>query len=192
MFLLEPRSQKNNRKNNRPSRPRARRRRGHLRHLFRQDRRCLLFLLDHQALCQPSRSPQVRRPRLTQQPRVDHRRLPMGAATRWPLGKTAKAMIGESAITAPIPTRFTRCGAAATRILVAGHNGAGSCPWRESDAWAAGCQSSTTHDEASTFCAGVGGRLCTLQELERSCVQGSGCRYNEELLWSSTKHTERC
>ena len=65
------------------------------------------------------------------------------------------------------------------------------CPWIESDVWGE-CQRSKTHPEATAFCTGVGGRLCTQQELENRCVEGTGCNFNANLLWSSTGHTELC
>jgi len=43
------------------------------------------------------------------------------------------------------------------------------------------------HDASSSICANVGARLCTKEEYEGKCTRGTGCNYDKELLWSSTK-----
>jgi len=45
------------------------------------------------------------------------------------------------------------------------------------------CQSLTYWD-ASAFCNGKGGRLCTVAELENRCAQANGCSYDYELVWA--------
>lgn len=61
--------------------------------------------------------------------------------------------------------------------------------WTESDAnW--DCQYSLTYTNAGEFCASVGGRLCTLQEVEDGCAHGTGCHgMDKSLIWTSTNET---
>jgi len=55
------------------------------------------------------------------------------------------------------------------------------------------CQTALSYQEAASFCAGVGGRLCTKDEVNDGCAQGTGC-YDHEigksfdnlLIWTST------
>jgi len=49
-----------------------------------------------------------------------------------------------------------------------------------------GCSGPVTWREASNFCEGAGGRLCTLAELEADETHGSGCNYDYQHIWSST------
>jgi len=41
-------------------------------------------------------------------------------------------------------------------------------------------------DSAAEICAAVGGRLCTLDELESDCSKDGGCGFNRHMVWSST------
>ena len=47
-------------------------------------------------------------------------------------------------------------------------------------------------DDASEFCASVGGRLCTRMEVDDHCVHDSGCEYDYELIWTSTSGMYKC
>eukprot|EP01052_Picozoa_sp_SAG31_P012652 SAG31_NODE_745_length_12408_cov_4.755057_1_plen_562_part_00 len=58
--------------------------------------------------------------------------------------------------------------------------------WGERDPGDAECQHGLTYSDAEAFCARVGGRLCTAEELEAGCTQGTGCQHDSDLLWSST------
>jgi len=57
----------------------------------------------------------------------------------------------------------------------------------ERDPNGAACQHALNYDDAMSFCASVGGRLCTAAELEAGCTQGTGCSHDTDLLWSSTQ-----
>ena len=45
-----------------------------------------------------------------------------------------------------------------------------------------------THEEATAFCTGYGGRLCTQDELGNDCARGVGCGYDIELIWTTNYH----
>mmetsp|Transcript_13186 Transcript_13186/g.22592 ORF Transcript_13186/g.22592 Transcript_13186/m.22592 type:complete len:223 (-) Transcript_13186:830-1498(-) len=45
------------------------------------------------------------------------------------------------------------------------------------------CKHYTFH-EANVFCGSVGGRLCTLEELDGLCAAGSGCGFDLEHVWT--------
>jgi len=62
----------------------------------------------------------------------------------------------------------------------------GCSVWTESDTWAEGCVTKTW-SEANTFCHQQSGRLPTLFEIEQNCLQGTGCGYDTELIWSTTQ-----
>ena len=70
------------------------------------------------------------------------------------------------------------------------------CPWSESDGFSStvqGCQHALNFMEATDFCASVGGRLCTKEEVERSCVRSDydcrewDCTHDFDLIWTSTE-----
>ena len=61
---------------------------------------------------------------------------------------------------------------------------AGCDVWGARNPGDAECQHSLNFDDASAFCASVGGRLCTVAELEADCNRG-GCGYDDDLLWST-------
>eukprot|EP00551_Chaetoceros_affinis_P017235 CAMPEP_0203689628 /NCGR_PEP_ID=MMETSP0091-20130426/2032_1 /ASSEMBLY_ACC=CAM_ASM_001089 /TAXON_ID=426623 /ORGANISM="Chaetoceros affinis, Strain CCMP159" /LENGTH=306 /DNA_ID=CAMNT_0050559387 /DNA_START=61 /DNA_END=981 /DNA_ORIENTATION=+ len=46
------------------------------------------------------------------------------------------------------------------------------CPW------------SLTYAEAETYCANLGARLCTEEELANKCAKSTGCKLNGVLVWS--------
>ncbi len=48
------------------------------------------------------------------------------------------------------------------------------------------CYSKKTFIEAVAICSYSGVRLCTQAELEAGCTQGSGCKHDDELIWSGT------
>ncbi|GMH48997.1 hypothetical protein TrVE_jg8778 [Triparma verrucosa] len=61
--------------------------------------------------------------------------------------------------------------------------------WSESDAWG-DCQYSLNYTEAVNFCDSVGARLCTREEVEMGCAEGTGCPgMNGMLVWTSTAET---
>lgn len=41
------------------------------------------------------------------------------------------------------------------------------------------------HGEAFQFCAGAGGRICTLSELQEGIATGSGCKMDNERVWAA-------
>jgi hypothetical protein len=61
----------------------------------------------------------------------------------------------------------------------------GSClVWGERDLGGS-CQYSATFGAAKTYCESIGGRLCTVAELEADCTYKTGCIFDDNLLWSS-------
>jgi len=46
------------------------------------------------------------------------------------------------------------------------------------------CSGELDFYEARAFCAGVGGRLCTHEELLEECTRGTGCMYDREMIWA--------
>ena len=58
--------------------------------------------------------------------------------------------------------------------------------WGERDAADLSCQDALNYPDAVAFCVSMGGRLCTADELERNCNAGTGCDFNNNLIWSST------
>merc|ERR1719345_431793 len=52
------------------------------------------------------------------------------------------------------------------------------------------CHKEKTHDEANGICASVGSRLCTSAEILAKATQGTGCRFDYELVWTSTPCTK--
>jgi len=66
----------------------------------------------------------------------------------------------------------------------------GCSVWTESDIWADGCVTKSW-SEANAFCNQQSGRLPTLFEIEQNCLQGTGCQYDSQLIWSSTTQDRR-
>jgi len=66
--------------------------------------------------------------------------------------------------------------------------------WRKNDAcgiWGQSkfngvCHAKKKFESAVAICYDNGGRLCTKSELEEKCSANTGCKFNEELMWSST------
>jgi len=65
------------------------------------------------------------------------------------------------------------------------------CPWAESDAGMGGCHGEKTFAEAEAICASANARLCTAEELVNDCSRGTGCGFDDELIWSSDQKPER-
>ena len=57
--------------------------------------------------------------------------------------------------------------------------------WAETNIWG-GCKK-MNWDDAKAFCEQQSGRLCTKEELEDSCTEGTGCGYDYRMVWSSTQ-----
>jgi len=57
----------------------------------------------------------------------------------------------------------------------------------ESDEGLGGCSGQVTWDDATSFCGAVGARLCTAAELSAKETSSTGCKYDKQLLWSSTE-----
>jgi len=57
----------------------------------------------------------------------------------------------------------------------------------ETDLALGGCSGLVTWQGASDICAAAGARLCSADELARDEARGTGCNYDRELIWSSTK-----
>jgi len=55
--------------------------------------------------------------------------------------------------------------------------------WAESDV--PGCNTDT-YANAYQICESFNARLCTITELENDCTAGTGCDFNDDMLWSST------
>jgi len=51
------------------------------------------------------------------------------------------------------------------------------------------CHSDQTFASATELCEAAGARLCTKDELEDDCTQGTGCNHDSDLIWSSTDDT---
>jgi len=49
------------------------------------------------------------------------------------------------------------------------------------------CYASKTFLEAECICDRRDGRLCTKEEIEGSCSQGTGCGFDNQVVWTSTK-----
>ena len=50
----------------------------------------------------------------------------------------------------------------------------------------------TTFDAAYQLCANADGRLCTKEEVEASCTQGTGCGHDTDLIWTCTEEGGAC
>merc|ERR1712176_1078704 len=46
------------------------------------------------------------------------------------------------------------------------------------------CQENKSYCEAHNICSDAGGRLCTKIELEAKCTKGTGCGFDNDLIWS--------
>ena len=49
-----------------------------------------------------------------------------------------------------------------------------------------------TFREAVGLCAGVGGRLCTPEEVLEECTRGTGCGFDDDLIWACTYEGGEC
>merc|ERR1712087_573216 len=49
------------------------------------------------------------------------------------------------------------------------------------------CHENKSYCEANKICANAGGRLCTKAELEAKCTIGTGCEFDNDLIWSQTE-----
>ena len=47
------------------------------------------------------------------------------------------------------------------------------------------CKESQTLAQAIAICYGAGARLCTVAELEGGCAEGTGCDFDEQLVWAA-------
>jgi len=54
--------------------------------------------------------------------------------------------------------------------------------WDTSDF--SGCQPALTYAENMDLCWSIGARLCTEAEMQDGCTVGTGCGYDENLLWT--------
>ena len=50
-----------------------------------------------------------------------------------------------------------------------------------------GCKHRATFAQAQKFCANMGGRLCTREELANDCTAGTGCGHDNDLVWTSER-----
>ncbi|CAJ1953005.1 unnamed protein product [Cylindrotheca closterium] len=62
-----------------------------------------------------------------------------------------------------------------------------SCPFAETEIDGV-CHENTSYDEAFNLCAGAGARLCTKAELENGCAGGTGCNFDDNMIWSSDQY----
>ena len=60
---------------------------------------------------------------------------------------------------------------------------AGCSVWGGSDD-GLGCKRDQTFAQAQAICDGAGARLCTVAELEGGCTDGTGCGFNDDLIWA--------
>merc|ERR1712157_385604 len=49
------------------------------------------------------------------------------------------------------------------------------------------CHENKSYCEANKICANAGGSLCTKAELEAKCTIGTGCEFDNDLIWSQTE-----
>ena len=59
--------------------------------------------------------------------------------------------------------------------------------WGESAAGSWGCGREKTFAEAVTICQTAGARLCTAAELVNGCAAGTGCGFDVQLVWGTTR-----
>ena len=58
--------------------------------------------------------------------------------------------------------------------------------WAESDLGSPAQCNTGTYTEARAICLSANARLCTEEELAKGCTRGSGCGYDNKLIWSAT------
>ena len=56
--------------------------------------------------------------------------------------------------------------------------------WGESSVGSWQCSRDKTFAEAKAICQAAGARLCTVAELEDGCTVGTGCGYDQQLIWA--------
>ncbi len=49
------------------------------------------------------------------------------------------------------------------------------------------CPRKMTYSQAEQYCAYAGGRLCTAAEIVNDCAAGTGCRFDSEMVWTSSE-----
>jgi len=49
------------------------------------------------------------------------------------------------------------------------------------------CYASKNFFEAACICGKLDGRLCTKEEIEGNCSQGTGCGFDHQVVWTSTQ-----
>jgi hypothetical protein len=65
------------------------------------------------------------------------------------------------------------------------HHGNGHSHWARQSV--NGCSGKVNQAGADGFCKSFGGRLPTLKEVRKMVVRGTGCRYDREQIWTSSK-----
>ncbi len=48
------------------------------------------------------------------------------------------------------------------------------------------CPRKMTYSQAEQYCTYAGGRLCTANEVVSDCTAGTGCRFDSEMIWTSS------
>jgi len=48
------------------------------------------------------------------------------------------------------------------------------------------CLYELNHSEAEAACSSIGARLCTALELKKNCARGTGCGFDNNIIWTST------
>eukprot|EP01052_Picozoa_sp_SAG31_P026691 SAG31_NODE_2438_length_5695_cov_2.851501_2_plen_1345_part_00 len=61
--------------------------------------------------------------------------------------------------------------------------------WGERDTHGMACNHAADYAEAREYCRAMGGRLCTADEIDAGCTQGTGCGHDADLVWTSTPGT---
>ena len=56
--------------------------------------------------------------------------------------------------------------------------------WGESSVGSWQCSHDKTFAEAKAICQAAGARLCAVAELEDGCTVGTGCGYDQQLIWA--------
>ena len=85
-----------------------------------------------------------------------------------------------------VPGQLNEVGCCADTAVAGFTQQSGCSVWGERDPGDSDCQHGLNFHDAEAFCASVGGRLCTADELDADCTQGTGCQHDFDLLWSST------
>ena len=68
----------------------------------------------------------------------------------------------------------------------------GTCPsdvWGASDIGGVGsdyCRGDVTYSEGKQICEDAGGRLCTIEEIDSDCARGTGCNYDNQMVWTAS------